>query len=79
MSPQEQFNNIVRNIKPAEQDLVPIIDIEHRGNVSEEQFIRDLTELIKKVEQYYGKSHCSIPTRISTTAISWGFSATIIG
>lgn len=55
VSPQEQFNNIVRNIKPAEQDLVPIIDIEHRGNVSEEQFIRDLTELIKKVEQYYGK------------------------
>lgn len=55
VSPQEQFDNIVRNIKAADQDLVPIIDIEHRGNVSEEKFISDLTELIKKVEQYFGK------------------------
>ena len=55
VSPQDQFDNIVRNIKPAEQDLVPIIDIEHRGSVSEDKFISDLTELIKKVEQYFGK------------------------
>jgi len=55
VSPQEQFDNMVRNIKVEDQDLVPLIDIEHRGSVSEEQFIRDLKELVRLVEQYYGK------------------------
>lgn len=55
VSPQEQFDNIVRNIKADDQDLVPIIDIEHRGNVSEEQFISDLQELLRLVEQHFGK------------------------
>lgn len=55
VSPQEQFDNIVRNIKADDQDLVPIIDIEHRGNVSEEQFISDLRELLRLVEQHFGK------------------------
>ncbi len=55
VTPKEQFDNMVRNIKTDSQDLVPIIDIEHRGTVSEAQFIRDLKELVRLVEQYYGK------------------------
>lgn len=55
VSPREQFDNIVRNIKAEKQDLVPIIDIEHRGSVSEDRFISDLKELVRMVEQYYGK------------------------
>lgn len=54
VSPQEQFDNIVSNIKANEQDLAPIIDIEHRGNVSEDRFIADLKTLIRMVEQHYG-------------------------
>lgn len=55
VSPREQFDNIVRNIKADTQDLVPIIDIEHRGSVSEAKFISDLTELIHLVERHFGK------------------------
>lgn len=55
VSPQQQFQNIKNNIRPEEQDLVPIIDIEHRGSVSETKFIADLAELIRLVENYYGK------------------------
>lgn len=55
VTPEEQFRNLTSNVLPDEQDLVPIIDIEHRGKVSEEQFISDLTKFIKMVEQYYGR------------------------
>lgn len=55
VSPQVQFQNIKNNILAEEQDLVPIIDIEHRGNVSETKFIADLAELIRLVEAHYGK------------------------
>lgn len=55
VSPEEQFRNLTSNVLPDEQDLVPIIDIEHRGKVSEDQFIGDLTKFIKMVEQYYGR------------------------
>lgn len=55
VSPQVQFQNIKNNILADEQDLVPIIDIEHRGSVSETKFIEDLAELIRLVESHYGK------------------------
>lgn len=55
VSPQVQFQNIKNNILAEEQDLVPIIDIEHRGSVSETKFIEDLAELIRLVESHYGK------------------------
>lgn len=42
-------------VKSDEQDLVPIIDIEHRGSVSSEAFISDLRSFIEKVTEYYGK------------------------
>ncbi len=55
ISPQLQFENIRRNVKREHQDLVPMIDIEVRGRVSDAQFIRDLKKLIKLVENHYGK------------------------
>ena len=55
VSPEEQLANIRQNILPDEQDLVPIIDIEHRGNVSEEKFIADLTTLLQGVEKLFGR------------------------
>lgn len=52
---RQQFNNMTSVVKKEEQDLVPIIDIEHRGSVSAETFIADLRAFIAKVTEYYGK------------------------
>ena len=52
---KEQLRNLTENVTVSEQDLVPIIDIEHRGDVSEEQFLKDLTEFVHHVEKHYGK------------------------
>lgn len=52
---QEQFRNLTENVKAETQDLVPIIDIETRGKVSEERFINDLKDFVSEVEKHYGK------------------------
>lgn len=52
---KKQFENMTSVVKMEEQDLVPIIDIEHRGGVSEETFISDLRAFIEKVTEHYGK------------------------
>lgn len=52
---QKQFENMTSVVKAEEQDLVPIIDIEHRGGVSEAAFIADLRAFIEKVTEFYGK------------------------
>lgn len=52
---KEQFDNMVSVIKMEDQDLVPIIDIEHRGSVSSKTFIEDLRSFVEKVTEYYGK------------------------
>lgn len=52
---KQQFKNMTSVVKKEEQDLVPIIDIEHRGNVSMQAFISDLRAFIEKVTEYYGK------------------------
>lgn len=52
---KKQFDNMTSVVKSDNQDLVPIIDIEHRGSVSEETFIADLRSFIEKVTDYYGK------------------------
>ncbi len=52
---RQQFDNIVSNIKAEEQDLIPLIDVEHRGRVSDKKFIRDLKELLRLLEKHYGK------------------------
>ncbi len=52
---RKQFENLTSVVKMEEQDLVPIIDIEHRGSVSSERFIADLRAFIEKVTEHYGK------------------------
>lgn len=55
ISIDEQFNNLTTNVKPGEQDLLPLIDIEHKGSVSEEKFISDLQTFLERVTKFYGK------------------------
>ncbi|MBP3227313.1 MAG: glycosyl hydrolase family 25 [Bacteroidaceae bacterium] len=52
---QQQLAHMVSIVKPEEQDLVPLIDIERRGTVSLEKFIADLRNFIEAVERHYGK------------------------
>lgn len=52
---QEQFANMTSVVKTDDQDLVPIIDIEHRGSVSDEAFIADLKSFVNKVTEFYGR------------------------
>ncbi|MBR1889433.1 MAG: glycosyl hydrolase family 25 [Alloprevotella sp.] len=51
---QQQLQNMVSVVKASEQDLVPIIDIEHAGR-NEARFIADLKAFIELVTQHYGK------------------------
>ncbi len=55
ISVDEQFNNLTSTVLKEEQDLVPMIDVEVRGSVSEEKFISDLREFIERVTKHYGK------------------------
>lgn len=52
---QEQFANMIAVVKVEEQDLVPLIDVEDRGRVSESKFIEDLKLFVEAVERHYGK------------------------
>lgn len=52
---KEQLKNMTSIVKVENQDLVPIIDIEHRGSVSPTKFIEDLKLFINKVTEHYGK------------------------
>ena len=52
---KRQVENMLKTVKPEEQDLVPIVDIEVRGRVNHEKFIRDLKQFISEVERFYGK------------------------
>lgn len=52
---KEQLENMTSIVKAESQDLIPIIDIEHRGSVSSKKFIADLQDFINKVTEHYGK------------------------
>lgn len=51
---KKQVANMTKNVRAKEQDLVPIVDIEVRGRVSDEKFIRDLKQFIHAIEKHYG-------------------------
>ena len=55
ISPKVQFANMTRIVKPEEQDLVPLIDIEFRGKEHKSKFIADLREFVEMVTAHYGK------------------------
>ncbi len=52
---RKQLDNLSSVVKPGEQDLLPIIDIEHRGTGSEETFLKNLRDFIAEVTEVYGK------------------------
>lgn len=52
---EKQFKNLTRNVVKNKQDLVPMIDIEVRGNVSHTKFLQDLKTFVAKVEEFYGR------------------------
>ncbi len=52
---RKQLENLSSVVKPGEQDLLPIIDIEHRGKGSEEMFLKNLRDFITQVTKIYGK------------------------
>lgn len=52
---QEQFENFKRVVKPEEQDLLPLIDFENRGNWTPQQMVDSLTMLAGLFRDYY---HC---------------------
>ena len=52
---KRQAEHMLKNVRAEEQDLVPIVDIEVRGRVSHEKFIRDLKQFVAAVERHYGK------------------------
>lgn len=49
-----QFNNLTSQIIAKEQDLAPIIDVEKRGNKSEDEFVANLHAFLQRVEKHYG-------------------------
>lgn len=49
---RDQLELMKRIVKPEEQDLVPLIDIEKAGGAN---FVRDLREFVIAVEKVYGK------------------------
>lgn len=51
---QAQFLNFTQNVDLREMDLIPIIDIEHRGKESLPVFRSKLKQFLDKVERHYG-------------------------
>ncbi len=51
---RDQFKNFTSVVKLKEHDLIPIIDIEHRGKASLQQFQSRLKLFLRLVEEFYG-------------------------
>ncbi|MCR5778991.1 MAG: glycosyl hydrolase family 25 [Bacteroidaceae bacterium] len=51
---QDQFKNMAAVVNLKDHDLIPIIDIEHRGKSSLPQFQKQLRQFLKLVEKHYG-------------------------
>lgn len=56
-TPREQFENFQRYVKHGEQDLLPMVDVEHAGNRSakREQLQQNLAEFMEMVKTEYGQ------------------------
>ena len=51
----QQFENFVRTAGQVQQDLIPMIDVEDRGEWSRSQLIDSLTVLANMIEQHFKK------------------------
>lgn len=56
-TPREQFENFRRYVKRSEQDLLPMVDVEHAGNrrAKREQLQQNLAEFMEMVKAEYGQ------------------------
>ena len=54
VDPEAQFRNMMRNINPREQDILPVIDVELTNGVSNELFVNRLERLCEMVTNAYG-------------------------
>ena len=48
-----QLDNFTTQCRPEDQDIIPMIDIETKGGLSNDAFIDSLTSFLKLVEEYY--------------------------
>ncbi|MCR5181287.1 MAG: glycosyl hydrolase family 25 [Bacteroidaceae bacterium] len=53
-SVQQQLLNLTQTVSLRDMDLIPIIDIEHRGRESLANFQRKLKQFLDQVEKHYG-------------------------
>ena len=54
ISIEEQFSNLTSHIRPSEQDLIPLIDVETRGKLPHDEFVANLRRFLQMVEEAYG-------------------------
>ncbi|MCQ2266423.1 MAG: glycosyl hydrolase family 25 [Bacteroidaceae bacterium] len=54
-SPADQLANMTSMARREHMDLVPIVDMEHRGKESIENFQQNLRIFVESVDRYYGK------------------------
>ena len=50
----QQFSNLKSNVRLDDMDLIPIIDVEHRGKASHADFCARLRKFLGMVERHYG-------------------------
>lgn len=53
-SSMTQLKNFMDNVDPKQQDLIPIVDVEHRGKSSHRDFLGKLKNFLLEVEKVYG-------------------------
>lgn len=53
-TPRQQFQNFRENVNLREMDLIPIIDVEHRGKEALRTFQTKLRSFLQLVEKHYG-------------------------
>lgn len=50
----QQLRNLTQNVDLRQMDLIPIIDVEHRGKASHADFCSRLRRFLQQVERHYG-------------------------
>lgn len=51
---EQQFKNLTANVDLRQMDLIPIIDVEHRGKASHADFCARLRKFLQLVQRHYG-------------------------
>ena len=51
----DQVANMTSKVKKEEQDLLPIVDVEHTNGCSDSEFLSRIKEFLDKITKYYGR------------------------